>query len=372
MTVFTNSISESTSSNGITVNNATTFSALSTHSSGVALSGGSISDVSPAGVFADTSNRINFVANSERVLRLSNTQFSRDYDEMSGLSGQNLSQAFDVRGCPLSDSVVGLNVNFFSTGNPTSKQHTDISGVSVQDMSGADVTGILSSFVSGVSASDVGTGGGNAFSFLSVSDAPVHFSGESRLFAYNTSPYNSDGPAGRSLPGMIVRPAESTPVDIYGAASDSSAVVNIMRATSQAGHKFFEFKTGASTVTATIKGKIDLDATGVLRFNTSSDYRLKENFGEIDDSIDRVKSLNPLRFNYIDYPGITVDGFLAHEVQPIVPTAISGEKDGLDEDGNPEYQTIDHTRLIPVLTKALQEALTEIDGLKARLDAAGV
>lgn len=114
--------------------------------------------------------------------------------------------------------------------------------------------------------------------------------------------------------------------------------------------------------------------SGGVRYNntstalaTSSDYRLKENVVEISDATSRVLALNPCRFNFIIEPSITVDGFLAHEVQPYVPEAIFGEKDAVDEDGNPEYQGIDQSKLVPLLTKALQEALTEIETLKQRV-----
>jgi hypothetical protein len=63
----------------------------------------------------------------------------------------------------------------------------------------------------------------------------------------------------------------------------------------------------------------------------------------------------------------TVDGFLAHEVQDIVPDAVTGTKDAVDADGNPEYQGIDQSKLVPLLTAALQEALTKIDQLETRI-----
>jgi hypothetical protein len=126
---------------------------------------------------------------------------------------------------------------------------------------------------------------------------------------------------------------------------------------------------------------------------TSSDYRLKENVVEITDGIDRVKLLNPSRFNFIADSDRTVDGFLAHEVQEVVPEAIAGAKDAtkeeeyevtpavLDDDGNvvteavmgtrtvPDYQGIDQSKLVPLLTAALQEAITKIEALEARVTA---
>jgi len=103
-------------------------------------------------------------------------------------------------------------------------------------------------------------------------------------------------------------------------------------------------------------------------YNTSSDYRLKENVVEMDGAIDRVKLLQPKRFNFIADADKTVDGFLAHEVQDIVPEAIHGVKDEVDEEGNPVYQGIDQSKLVPLLTKAIQEQQTIIDDLKARIE----
>ncbi len=70
-------------------------------------------------------------------------------------------------------------------------------------------------------------------------------------------------------------------------------------------------------------------------YNTSSDYRLKENVVEMTDALDRVSQLKPSRFNFISDVDKTVDGFLAHEVQDIVPEAITGEKDAMQDE---EYE----------------------------------
>ena len=98
-------------------------------------------------------------------------------------------------------------------------------------------------------------------------------------------------------------------------------------------------------------------------YNTSSDYRLKENETSISDGITRLKTLKPYRFNFKEYPDTTVDGFFAHEVSNVVPEAISGEKDGK------EMQGIDQSKLVPLLTSALQEAITKIETLEARVQA---
>ena len=115
-------------------------------------------------------------------------------------------------------------------------------------------------------------------------------------------------------------------------------------------------------------GNISVTTTATA-YNTSSDYRLKENVTAVTDGISRLKQLKPSRFNFIADPDNTVDGFLAHEVQTVVPEAISGEKDAVDDDGNPVYQGIDQSKLVPLLTAALQEAVAEIKALKDRVAA---
>ena len=108
-------------------------------------------------------------------------------------------------------------------------------------------------------------------------------------------------------------------------------------------------------------------------FNTSSDYRLKENQVAISDGITRLKTLKPYKFNFIvdkdedDNVTKIVDGFFAHEVSSAVPEAVTGEKDAVDENGKIKPQAIDQSKLVPLLTSALQEAITEIESLKTRL-----
>jgi len=104
-------------------------------------------------------------------------------------------------------------------------------------------------------------------------------------------------------------------------------------------------------------------------FNTSSDYRLKENVTAISDGITRLKTLKPSRFNFKVDKDTTVDGFLAHEVTPAVPEAITGTKDEVDSDNNPVYQGIDQSKLVPLLTAALQEAVAKIEVLETKVAA---
>ena len=110
-------------------------------------------------------------------------------------------------------------------------------------------------------------------------------------------------------------------------------------------------------------GAIRQTGSTTITYATSSDYRLKENVVDISGAIDRVKQLQPKRFNFIADVGTTVDGFLAHEAQTVVPEAVIGEKDG------EEMQGIDQSKLVPLLTAALKESIAEIESLKTRVAA---
>jgi hypothetical protein len=104
-------------------------------------------------------------------------------------------------------------------------------------------------------------------------------------------------------------------------------------------------------------------------FATSSDHRLKENVTDVTDGITRVKQLEPKRFNFIADPDRTVDGFLAHEAQAVVPEAVTGTHNEVDDDGNAVMQGIDQSKLVPLLTAALKESIAKIEALEARVTA---
>jgi hypothetical protein len=130
-------------------------------------------------------------------------------------------------------------------------------------------------------------------------------------------------------------------------------------------HDFHDFYRGTEGSLVRV-GNIRTTGT-TTAYNTSSDYRLKENVVEMTGALDRVSQLKPSRFNFIS-DGDTVDGFLAHEVQEVVPEAITGEKDAVDEEGNPDYQGIDQSKLVPLLVGAIQELKADNDSLKARIE----
>ena len=120
--------------------------------------------------------------------------------------------------------------------------------------------------------------------------------------------------------------------------------------------------------TSTYVGGIQY-ANSSVNFYNASDYRLKENVVNLEGAITRIKQLSPKRFNYIDEASNTVDGFLAHEAQTVVPEAVSGTHNEVDGNGDPVIQCIDQSKLVPLLTAALKEAIGKIETLEAAVTA---
>jgi len=128
-------------------------------------------------------------------------------------------------------------------------------------------------------------------------------------------------------------------------------------------------------------GSITSTGNNATQFNTSSDYRLKENVDYTWDALTRLNQLKPCRFNWIDDDTNTLeDGFLAHEVSSVVPNAVTGEKDAVytEEEaasemyinaGDIKRQQLDNSKLVPLLVKAIQEQQEQIEELKSEIEA---
>jgi hypothetical protein len=114
-----------------------------------------------------------------------------------------------------------------------------------------------------------------------------------------------------------------------------------------------------------VVGSIDTTATGTS-FNTTSDVRLKHAITPLADALARVRALRPVQFrwNSTDEPD---EGFLAHELQQHMPHAVSGEPDAVNDDGSIRPQQVDHSRLVPWLTAALQATMAQLDAAVARI-----
>jgi len=140
--------------------------------------------------------------------------------------------------------------------------------------------------------------------------------------------------------------------------------------TSQGAGGFIEFAQNGAT-----RGNITYTGSATS-YNASSDYRLKENAVPIQNALSKIDSLNPINFDWIE-SGDNSDGFLAHEIQAVLPYTVTGTKDEVYTDDNsgeektnglPKYQVMDYAKLTPLLVKAIQEQQTIIDDLKSRIE----
>ena len=198
-------------------------------------------------------------------------------------------------------------------------------------------------------------------------------------------------PTGRLICGTsgITSNTAGGQVEVHGAIGFNDTGIAIKTTTTDTSSRsFMKFMNASNSV----QGSIGMGGSTGVDYNTSSDYRLKENETVISDGITRVKQLIARKFNFKIEPDKTVDGFFAHEVSSIVPEAITGEKDAMKAEtfyeegdtipsgksvGDPKTyssteiqpQQIDQSKLVPLLTAALQEAIAKIEVLETKVAA---
>ena len=249
----------------------------------------------------------------------------------------------------------------------------------------------------------------NVWGVYSGGDAANYFKGNTYVAAdINNPPYiNGSG-------GIGVRLANGgTMYSTVNNTGGSNANIYIVRTGNDVAQLLRFTYTPSLGNAGTQAGKIVLDGANAVKYSTSSDYRLKENITSLPNAIERVKQLNTYQYNFIGDTTRVFDGFLAHELAEVVPRAVSGTKDETEAIGTladyngtvletevtepsakeleyteevetngvattvtrtrswtptgtrPLYQGVDHSKLIPLLTKALQEALERIETLES-------
>jgi hypothetical protein len=120
---------------------------------------------------------------------------------------------------------------------------------------------------------------------------------------------------------------------------------------------------------AGVIGSITQNGTTAVAYNTTSDYRLKENVQPLAGALSRIAALKPCTYTWKNAPDETGEGFIAHELAEVCPQAVTGEKDAVNEDGSINPQSIDTSFLVATLTAAIQEQQAIITALTARVEA---
>jgi hypothetical protein len=164
--------------------------------------------------------------------------------------------------------------------------------------------------------------------------------------------------SGNLLVGTTTYRGRVTSEDAGSNSSNSPMGVNVTSASgSGACYVLTSYRLG------TLVGSITNTSTATA-YNTSSDYRLKENIAPMTGALATVAKLKPCTYSWKS-TGEAGQGFIAHELQEVVPDCVTGEKDAVDADGNPKYQGIDTSFLVATLTAAIQELNAKFEAYKA-------
>jgi len=152
---------------------------------------------------------------------------------------------------------------------------------------------------------------------------------------------------------------------IYGGTNGSYGALRCTLSASNS-PSFIDFFRSSYSTTVPV-GAIVTSGSNCL-YQSYSDYRMKENVSELTGALDKVNNIQPKTFNYKEDTETTYQGFIAHELQEIVPQAVSGKKDEVNEDGTPKYQGVDNSHIVPLLVGAIQELKAEIELLKTQIN----
>lgn len=255
----------------------------------------------------------------------------------------------------------GTGTNFLSSGQYLkgngSSNITTVSSIPSSDISGLGTMATQSSF-----SVDINGGSVTGLNELSVTGGSALFN--TNNFSGRTVAIGS--PASASTWNLYIKGQASPDSGLYVEnGSHPNAITSAWR-TDYVNTYYLWFSYGAYDNNI---GGVTCTSSNSVAYNTSSDYRLKTDVTPMTNSVDRINQLNPIRFkwkNELENPA--VDGFLAHEVTPVVPEAITGEKDAVKPDGKIIPQAIDQAKLVPLLVGAVQELSAKVEALEAQLN----
>lgn len=378
---------------------------------GVKVGGGTASQIKCGIISQNYPNQLNFVNAGESQLFINKygglfANFDINYEDHANYGGVGLStKIITSRGA--GEDMTGAGFNFSIKGFEAAN------GAKMEDIRGFSCSNYQANFASGSLVQAHGfyselnlpsiNDGRKVRNFVAEGSAPSFFRGgitQGGAVDMSTAPGYGNTTLG------ISSASTSSPHTLYVAVADAPAV-RLSRSTNGTVVEW-RYK-GGSENSGSGAGKISIvsnlgsefscgETSKDSGFVSSSDYRLKENVAPLSGASDMVKLLNPVAFNYIGTDE-TVHGFIAHELQEVHESYATGTKDETEVIGTytsvdgevltnteepqvvpagasfeptgtrAKYQGVDKSKLVPILTKALQEALEQIDDLKARVEA---
>jgi Chaperone of endosialidase len=262
------------------------------------------------------------------------------------------------------------------TSSPSTKLQVTVAPSSSSDngMRVTDGTRIIQSNITGSAYSYIGIGASETMLYSTGNPLNIVSDGQPiKFIAGNAERMRID-----SSGNVLVNTTSTIPGNL------SSGKLHVVQ-TSSSGHAA-SFKTNATSGFAAAAFSRDGNNGGVCEFmynptttvgsisvtssatayNTSSDYRLKENIAPMVGALDTVAQLKPVTYKWKS-DGSDGQGFIAHELQAVIPDCVTGEKDAVDEEGNPVYQGIDTSFLVATLTAAIQELSAKVAELEAKV-----
>ena len=233
-----------------------------------------------------------------------------------------------------------------------------------------------------------GNGAGGAFVMSNNDGSVLLVSNFGQFDVGNTAPVSGNEYNGYlfQMDGTVKSCISSTAKEL---ASDTAGTAPSFIMQRRTNGKAFSFRDGDAPSDEV--GSISFNISGSTSFNETSDYRIKENVVGITSALDKINQLRPVNFNFIG-KNMKLDGFIAHEVQAVIPYAVTGEKDAVKtvKDGDhsndgtkeaadriatlpskevPDLQQLDKSKLIALLTASVQELSAKNDALEARIAA---